>query len=120
MTLEEFLLLCKHHPYIIQPLLVIRKALRKRIVFPRFWKQIQRKRIEYFDYLTILDIRFLNESSIPKTNYQDLSMKYLNLRPDVPKHFIEQWKLLQKKKEHCFKGNIQLPYELFEKKDQFE
>jgi hypothetical protein len=109
--MSEFELLCKHYPEILKPLLQSRKVLRKKIIFPRFWKELTKKRFEIFDSKTILEIRGQDD-----VDYAQICMDYLNLQLDsVPYKFIEQWKTTQRKKQHSYQGNIELPYELWDK-----
>lgn len=115
-TIEEFELLCYHYPEILYPLVETRKILRKKLIFPRFWKELTVKRSEYCQLLNILEITGWDKNNI---DYATLSMEYLNLRiDDVPHAFIDQWKTTQRKKEHSYQGNVELPYELFEEKKQ--
>jgi hypothetical protein len=108
MTLPEFVLFCKYHPEILKPLKKTQSIIRKHIVFARFWRQMTKKRNQYFPKQSILALRDLWEQ-----NYPQLSMDYLNLqKDDVPNYYIEQWKVTQRKKQHSYKGNIELPYEV--------
>lgn len=110
MTLPEFVLFCKYHPEVLQPLKNTQTILRKHIVFSRFWRQLTKKRNQYFPKQSILVLRDLWD-----VNYPQLSMDYLNLQgEDVPNYYIEQWKVTQRKKQHSYsyKGNVELPYEI--------
>jgi hypothetical protein len=108
LSLAEFLVLCKHHSRIIAPLRQIQKLMRKKIVHTRFWKQLATRRFKYFGQKTILEIRIFNEYDVVL-----LSMDYLNLRKDiVPNHYIEQWKLVQRKRAGSHKGHVEIPEEL--------
>lgn len=109
MTLAEFVLFCRYHPEMLKPVKKIQLELRNHIVYARFWRQLMKKRDQYFPKQSILIIRDLWDE-----NYAQLSMDYLNLQTEeeVPGYYVEQWKLTQRKKLHSYKGNIELPYEL--------
>jgi hypothetical protein len=116
-TMMEFELLCKHYPEIIKPLVQTRKLLRQKIIFPRFWKELTKKRYDIFLAKTILEIRGYTEG----VDLAQVSMDYLNLLGDqVPYKFVEQWKTTQRKKQHSYQGDIELPYELWEQKEASE
>lgn len=110
-TLEEFRVLCRHHPQIIAPLKDIQTILRKKTIFTRFWKEMMVRRLSHFGLKSIVQLRALDGIDVVL-----LSLEYLNLRKDmVPNHFIEQWRHVQRKKAQSCKGNIELPYEIREK-----
>lgn len=109
-TLEEFRVLCRHHPQIIAPLKDIQKALRKKTVYSRFWKELVVRRLSHFGLKSIIQLRALDGVDVVL-----LAMEYLNLRNDVPSHFVEQWKHVQRKKAQSTKGNVELPFEIREK-----
>lgn len=110
-TLEEFRVLCRHHPQIIAPLKEIQTILRKKTVFTRFWKEMMVRRLSHFGLKSIVQLRALDGMDVVL-----LSLEYLNLRKDmVPNHFVEQWRHVQRKKAQSYKGNIELPYEIREK-----
>lgn len=110
-SLQEFILLCKHHPVLLKPLRTVQAGLRKKTVFTRFWKQVTRRRNRNLGVKSIIELRALDGHNIIA-----ISMDYLNLRKDVvPRHFVEQWRLVQKKKALSYKGHIELPMELREK-----
>jgi hypothetical protein len=46
-TLPEFVLLCRHYPVLLHPIVRLRDHLRTRIVFRRFWMQLAARRIYY-------------------------------------------------------------------------
>lgn len=116
-SLQEFVLLCKYHPEILEPLRRTKAEIRKAIVFTRFWTDMLRKRIKSFGNQTIFDLR-PNHLGL---NYPALNMDYLNLRSDVvPAQFIEQYKLTQKKKRTSYQGIIEMPYELREEMHKIE
>lgn len=110
-TLPEFVLLCKHHSSLLAPIRDLRKKLRAKIVFSRFWQHMSKKRNAAFDYPSSA-IRLINRK---KENYLQYSMDYLNLRYDaVPREYIEQYKLVQRKKAASSKGHVDWPYEVIE------
>lgn len=110
-TVDEFLVLCRHHPQILAPLKKTQKILQKKTVYARFWREMKVRRTTHFGLKSIIQLRALSG-----VNVVTLSMEYLNLRKDVvPNHFVEQWRLIQKKKAQSYKGNIELPYEVREK-----
>lgn len=110
-TLEEFRVLCRHHPQIIAPLKDIQTILRKKTIFTRFWKEMMVRRLSHFGLKSIVQLRALDGVDVVL-----LSLEYLNLRKDmVPNHFVEQWRHVQRKKAQSSKGNIELPYEIREK-----
>lgn len=112
-TLQEFVLLCKHHTEILAPLYRTRAEIRKISVFPRFWTDMMKKRQKLFGNKNILDLI----SNPLGLNFPALSMDYLNLRTDVvPIQFVEQYKLVQRKKAMSYKGVVEIPYELVEEK----
>lgn len=113
-SLQEFILLCRHHPVLLKPLRDVQAGLRKKTVFTRFWKQVTRRRNRNLGVKSIIELRALDGHNILA-----ISMEYLNLRKDVvPRHFVEQWRLVQKKKALSYKGHIELPAELREKLGQ--
>jgi len=113
-SLQEFILLCRHHPVLLKPLRKVQADLRKKTVFTRFWKQVTRRRNRNLGVKSIIELRALDGHKILA-----ISMEYLNLRKDVvPRHFVEQWRLVQKKKALSYKGHIELPAELLEKLTQ--
>lgn len=116
-SLQEFVLLCKYQPEILQPLRRTKAEIRKAVVFTRFWTDMMKKRIKSFGNQTIIDLR-PNPLSL---NYAALTIDYLNLRTDiVPPQYIEQYKLTQKKKQSSYQGIIEMPYELREEMHKIE
>ena len=113
-SMPEFLLLCKHHPVLLKPLLKTQAILRTHTVFARFWRLAERRRNVNFGCKSIVELRALDGYNILA-----LSMDYLNLRRDVvPRHFVEQWRLVQKKKALSYKGDIEMPLEIRDKFNQ--
>ncbi len=116
-TLQEFVLLCKYHPELLQPLRKTKTEIRKVVVFTRFWTDMMKKRVRAFGNQSIMDLR-------PNTlnlDYSALTMDYLNLRSDiVPSQYIEQYKLTQRKKLTGYHGIIEMPYELREEMHKIE
>eukprot|EP01038_Epipyxis_sp_PR26KG_P011425 gene11425-15310_t len=109
-TVAEFCLLCRHFPELLKPIQYVKKQFRRFIVFKRFWVEIESKRHAYFPTETIFDITERYDH-----DYVACSMDYLLLSHEVPFQFIEQWKLLSKRKNILKnKVNVELPYELFE------
>jgi hypothetical protein len=110
-TLQEFVLLCKHHSDILAPVRKVRTEIQKASIFTRFWTDLRKKRLKFFGTKNILDLR----SNPLDLNFPQLSMDYLNLRTDmVPSQYIEQYKLVQKKKAQSYKGLIEIPFELLD------
>lgn len=110
-TLPEFMLLCKHHSALLAPVRTLRQQLRKKLIFPRFWKQIMQKRNRDFGTPS----NSLRLMSRPKEQCLQFSMDYLNLRTDaVPREYIEQYKLVQRRKAASSKGQINWPHEVID------
>lgn len=106
-TVAEFALLSKHQPLILQPIRIIQKRFRKKIVFSRFWKELSERRYQDFKYQTLFDI-----VQIYDPTYVISSLDYLTLRPEIPAQFIEQYKFITRKRKQRRKGDIEIPYEL--------
>jgi hypothetical protein len=109
-SVTEFELLCRHYSEILRPLVLTRNHLRRKIIFPRFWKELSAKRRQNFLNTNLLEIH----GASVRCDYSQVSMEYLNLRADVPYKFVEQWKSTQRKKEQIFRGSIELPYEIYD------
>lgn len=110
-ALQEFVLLCNHHSDILNPLRKTRNHLRKKLIFRRFWTDMMKKRTERFGIKTIFELRSDKRDML----FASITLDYLNLQSEVvPNHFIEQWKLTQRKKQESYKGIIDTPYELRE------
>eukprot|EP00981_Chlorochromonas_danica_P008049 scaffold1946_cov188-Ochromonas_danica.AAC.12 len=112
MTLPEFVLLCHHFPALLAPLRQLQKALRKKIIFKRFWRQIQVRRQEKFGSRTNglkLAMRGLREGIVKQ------SLDYLNLRLDVvPRQYVDQYHMVQRRKASTGRGQVIWPYEIIE------
>lgn len=110
-ALQEFVLLCNHHSDILNPLRKTRTQLRKKLIFRRFWTDMLRKRLEHFGTKSIFELRPDKRDLL----FASISLDYLNLQTEVvPNHFIEQWKLTQRRKQESYQGLIEIPYELRE------
>lgn len=79
-------------------------------VFTRYWKQLMWRRLEEFGTQSMFQICDRMEDA-----YIESSMEYLNLRTDiVPRHFIEQWQHIQRRKASRGTLHQELPYEIRE------
>ncbi|RYG67870.1 hypothetical protein EON64_06500 [archaeon] len=112
-TLPEFVLLSKHHPQLLSPVRPLKTEWRTHIVFPRFWRQLQRRRAAQFGSPSN---GLLLTGRVEQRDYTQASMDYLNLRSDlVPRQFSEQHRALQRKKRSGGGGRVACwPYELLE------
>jgi Ca2+-binding EF-hand superfamily protein len=71
-TIAEFILLCRHFPKIMRPMLVLRNAMRKRIVHARFWVECEAMRKKQFGNLNVFDILSISDSA--STDYKRASL----------------------------------------------
>ena len=109
-TVMEFVLLNRHHPDILQPLRHVKKVMRKKTVYTRFWTQIMHRRVADFPMKSMFE---LCDKLDPA--YVASSLEYLNLRTDiVPPQYIEHWQFIQKRKAARGTMHQQLPFEILE------
>ena len=109
-TLEEFILLSRHHYDLLRPLREQQRKIQQKTVFRRFWRQITYRRVEYFGTQSMFELCECTDPS-----YIESSMEYLNLRVDaVPLHYIEQWNFIQRRKAARGSLHQDLPYEIKE------
>ena len=112
-SVAEFALLCKHQPLILAPVANAQKRFRKKIVFTRFWKELEERRFQDFQYQTVFDILQMYDPTFVIS-----SLDYLSLRPEIPSEFLEQYKFITMKKKLRRKGDIEMPYELKEDRNE--
>jgi Ca2+-binding EF-hand superfamily protein len=115
-TMAEFLLLYRHFPSILKPVIKIREVLRKKIAFWRFWIEMAdyRKREFYTRSLfDILDRRDTKECRLS-------TLLHIANRTDVVLAFADRWRDTMRKKEDVDekKDNIELPDELLSEEDR--
>lgn len=109
-TLEEFLLLNRHHYDLLRPLRDLQRHIQRKTVFRRFWRQLTRRRVDVFGTQSMFEI-----CSCTDPAYVASSMEYLNLRTDiVPMQFVEQWNFIQRRKANRGTLHQDLPYEIKE------
>lgn len=94
-TIAEFILLCRHFPKVIKPLIEFRNAMRKKIVHARFWRECESIRRRQFGNLNIFDILSITDHATLK----QLSIENMNLRPEVPVEMRDKWLHTQEKRE---------------------
>lgn len=110
-TLREFVLWTLHHKDALHPVRHIRERLGQRTVYRRFWRELMQSRMENFPNQNMFQVFARTDAE-----YVASSMEYLNLRTDrVPREFVEQWKLVQMRKESRGMVHKELPYEVKEK-----
>jgi Ca2+-binding EF-hand superfamily protein len=93
-TIAEFVLLCRHHGTLLQPITDMKKKIRKRVVHSRFWREIEKVRRTEFNNYTFFDVLVI-------TNTYEIKMKVLNnilLRNDIPLQYKDKWLDIQSKK----------------------
>jgi len=95
-TLAEFVLLYRHYPCLLQPLVMQRKQMRKRIVYSRFWRELAEARVVNFASRPIFDL-------LDRSDDLELSvavLEFVAARPDVPCHYSDRWRdALAKRKD---------------------
>jgi Ca2+-binding EF-hand superfamily protein len=94
-TIAEFVLLCRHHPVLLLPLVNMRKKIRKRVVHSRFWREIAYIRSTEFQSISYFDILVVKDSEDFKTR----ALEGLLTREDIPLEYKDKWKDIQAKKE---------------------
>jgi len=108
-TVAELALLVRHYPFMIHPAIEMREALKKKIVFFRFWEEIAAARLENFRYRPFFEIiKVLDDS------YVINSLEYLTLQSTTSSHHIEQWKIRCKNKKNNRRGKVDVPHEYIE------
>jgi hypothetical protein len=100
-TLPEFVLLCRHYPLLLRPLLDLRDLLSRKLLFRRFWRQITVRRIYYhgsksaFDILGTLSVKqqqtalerlLVDNHFVP----HDFARKWLNIVATKPGDEVEK------------------------------
>jgi Ca2+-binding EF-hand superfamily protein len=93
-TIAEFILLCRHFPKVIKPLVELRNAMRKKIVHTRFWKECERIRRLQFGNLNIFDILVISDH----VELKQASIEHMNSRPEVPVEMRDKWLHTQDKR----------------------
>jgi hypothetical protein len=94
-TIAEFVLLCRHHPVLLAPILTMQKGMRKRIVHSRFWREIARMRVRDFGSYSFFDILVIKNAREIKLN----ALKHLATREDIPLAYKDKWADLVIKRE---------------------
>jgi hypothetical protein len=109
-TVEEFVLLSRHHYDLLRPVRDLQRHLQRKTVFRRFWRQITKRRVELFGTTSMYELCGYTDPA-----YVASSMEYLNLRTDiVPVQFVEQWNFIQRRKAARGTLHQDLPYEIKE------
>ena len=93
-TIAEFVLLCRHHPVLLLPIVNMRKNARKRIVHSRFWREIANIRMSNFGSHSIFDILSIKNAREIKLHV----LEHLTTRDDIPLEYKDKWRDLQVKK----------------------
>jgi len=93
-TIAEFVLLCRHHPVLLLPLVNMRKKIRKRVVHSRFWRQQARIRLQQFGSYSIFDILTIKNAREVKLHV----LEHLTNREDIPFSYKDKWHDLQAKR----------------------
>lgn len=95
----------------LYPLKTVQAKLRKIVVYNRFWRQLMQKRVESFRDSSLFEITLRDG-----TSYVEASMDYLNLRSEVPKQFVEQWKMMQTRR--VTNRMFEMPLELIDQEQE--
>lgn len=95
-TIAEFVLLCRHHPVLMTPIVAMRKQMRKRVVHSRFWREVARLRAREFGSHSIFDILVMKNAHDIKLN----ALEHLCTRDDIPVAYKDKWKDLRIKKDN--------------------
>lgn len=93
-TIAEFVLLCRHHPVLLLPLVNMRKKIRKRVVHSRFWRQQAKVRMREFGSYSIFDILTIKNAREIKLHV----LEHLTNREDIPVSYKDKWHDLQTKR----------------------
>lgn len=96
-TLAEFVLLYRHFPAILRPVVDLRDKMRRKIAFSRFWKEIAAHRLREFQTRSVLDILGKTDGDARQLIYETLA--HIALRDDVPVAFSDRWRDIIRKKE---------------------
>jgi Ca2+-binding EF-hand superfamily protein len=84
-TVAEVALLVRHYPFLVHPVTQMRDALKKKIVFLRFWEEVTAARYKNFSYRPFFDIiQALDETYVLN------SLEYLTLQSTTPLRHAEQ------------------------------
>ena len=94
-TIAEFVLLCRHHPVLLLPLVNMRKKIRKKLVHSRFWREVAALRLKEFGSHTFFDILVFKNAAEMKTE----ALNALLTRDDVVVEYKDKWKDIQVKRE---------------------
>jgi Ca2+-binding EF-hand superfamily protein len=115
-TVAEFILLHRHFPVILEPIVKLRNLLRKRIAFSRFWKEMSDTRKAQFHTRSIFDV--LDRSDIMAHDRRFSALEHVASlqRGDayLPVAYADKWRDVNKKKEDLEekKSQMDLPDEL--------
>ena len=94
-TIAEFILLCRHFPKVLAPLVTIRTAMRKKIVHSRFWRGIESIRRRQFGNLNIFEILSIEEQE--SRELKVAAIQHMNLRPEVLVPLRDKWQHIQER-----------------------
>lgn len=116
-TLAEFVLLYRHFPAILRPVVVIRDKMRRKIAFTRFWKEIAAHRLHEFSTRSALNILGKTDGDTKLLLHDTLT--HIALRDDVPVVFSDRWRDIICKKEDTAekKECMDLPEEILSEAD---
>lgn len=109
-TLAEFVLLHRHFPAMLRPLVDLRDKLRRKIAFTGFWKEIAAHRAKEFRASSIFDV--LGRTDARQSTLDTLV--HVGLRADVVVAFSDRWRDIIRKKEDTAekKECLDLPEEI--------
>lgn len=115
-TVAEFVLLYRHFPSILKPVLDLRNKLRKAIAFTRFWKEIADHRKKEFYIRPIFDILDRNDARERRLS----ALEHVALHSLVPTGYADKWRDVTRKKEDTAekKECIDLPDEVLSEEDR--
>ena len=86
-TLPEFVLVCRHYPIVLRPMITFRDSLKEKIIFRRFWSQIAARRVYYLGdkpHHSILD-------HLTADRQLDVLQSFLFSNEHVDKTLATQW-----------------------------
>jgi len=95
-TIAEFVLLCRHHPVLLLPIVNIRKHVRKRVVHSRFWREAAKQRFREFGSFSVFDILAIKNAREIKLHV----LEHLTNREDIPVSYKDKWHDIQAKKNN--------------------